>query len=170
MQKRSSIHDVATTAGVSVSTVSNVLNRPHVVARDTRTKVLGAIELLRFQRNEQAASLRLGKVSRRPSRSVHTQVPEPECQPVPAEMAPVQAPALDMAGPAAERWQDISEGHPVLVCRFGQRIGSGLAEGSMPDGSGIWVRYDDGRGRRYLTKDDGYVVTPLPAKQPSVHI
>ena len=39
-----SIRDVAAHAGVSVGTVSNVLNRPDVVAEPTRIRVLAAIK------------------------------------------------------------------------------------------------------------------------------
>src|SRR4051794_25494181 len=55
-----SIKDVAALAGVSVGTVSNVLNRPDVVADDTRRKVQSAIEELGFVRNESARQLRTG--------------------------------------------------------------------------------------------------------------
>lgn len=55
-----SIRDVAVTAGVSVGTVSNVLNRPDVVSANTRKKVLAAIAELGFVRNESARQLRLG--------------------------------------------------------------------------------------------------------------
>ena len=55
-----SIRDVAERAGVSVGTVSNVLNRPEVVSADTRERVLGAIEALGFVRNESARHLRAG--------------------------------------------------------------------------------------------------------------
>src|SRR5215218_11342094 len=55
-----SIRDVAVRAGVSVGTVSNVLNRPHVVAEQTRVRVLGAIADLGFVRNESARHLRAG--------------------------------------------------------------------------------------------------------------
>ena len=52
--------DVARQAGVSVGTVSNVLNRPDLVAPDTRRRVLGAIDALGFVRNESARQLRAG--------------------------------------------------------------------------------------------------------------
>src|SRR5918998_162893 len=55
-----SIRDVAGRAGVSVGTVSNVLNRPDVVSEATRTKVLDAIAALGFVRNESARQLRAG--------------------------------------------------------------------------------------------------------------
>ncbi|WP_345074160.1 LacI family DNA-binding transcriptional regulator, partial [Phytohabitans flavus] len=46
-----SIRDVANHAGVSVGTVSNVLNRPDIVANATRTRVLAAITELGFVPN-----------------------------------------------------------------------------------------------------------------------
>jgi LacI family transcriptional regulator len=56
-----SIREVAALAGVSVGTVSNVLNRPDVVAKPTRSRVQDAIEKLGFIRNESARQLRAGR-------------------------------------------------------------------------------------------------------------
>src|ERR1700761_6085368 len=56
-----SIRDVAAHAGVSVATVSNVLNRPDIVARPTRDRVQAAITELGFVRNESARQLRAGR-------------------------------------------------------------------------------------------------------------
>ncbi|SDO32731.1 LacI family DNA-binding transcriptional regulator [Lentzea jiangxiensis] len=55
------IRDVARHAGVSNATVSNVLNRPDVVAPATRQRVLAVIEQLGFVRNESARQLRAGR-------------------------------------------------------------------------------------------------------------
>ena len=55
-----SIKEVATAAGVSVGTVSNVLNKPHLVAETTRDRVQAAIAELGFVRNESARHLRSG--------------------------------------------------------------------------------------------------------------
>ncbi|WP_245848354.1 LacI family DNA-binding transcriptional regulator [Lentzea kentuckyensis] len=55
------IRDVAQHAGVSNATVSNVLNRPDVVAPATRQRVLAAIAELGFVRNESARQLRAGR-------------------------------------------------------------------------------------------------------------
>src|ERR687887_1388892 len=55
-----SMKDVAERAGVSVGTVSNVLNRPDRVAEATRAQVLAAISELGFVRNSSAAQLRAG--------------------------------------------------------------------------------------------------------------
>lgn len=52
--------DVAARAGVSVGTVSNVLNRPDLVAPATRERVLRAVADLGYVRNEAARQLRSG--------------------------------------------------------------------------------------------------------------
>src|SRR6266478_2869657 len=56
-----SIKEVAAHAGVSVGTVSNVLNRPDIVAEPTRSRVRAAIKQLGFIRNESARQLRAGR-------------------------------------------------------------------------------------------------------------
>ena len=56
-----SIRDVAVEAGVSIATVSNVLNNPEVVADSTRQKVQDAVAKLGFVRNDAARVLRAGK-------------------------------------------------------------------------------------------------------------
>jgi len=54
------VKDVAAAAGVSLGTVSNVLNRPELVSATTRAKVEQAMESLGFVRNESARQLRAG--------------------------------------------------------------------------------------------------------------
>ena len=61
MGGRADITEVARRAGVSVGTVSNVLNRPQIVAPATRDRVLDAIDELGFVRNEAARALRSGR-------------------------------------------------------------------------------------------------------------
>jgi LacI family transcriptional regulator len=56
-----SVVDVAARAGVSLGTVSNVLNRPDRVAPATRDRVMAAIRDLGFVRNEAARQLRAGR-------------------------------------------------------------------------------------------------------------
>ena len=58
---RARIKDVALEAGVSVGTVSNVLNTPDLVAEATRERVLAAMRDLQFVRNASARSLRVGR-------------------------------------------------------------------------------------------------------------
>jgi LacI family transcriptional regulator len=55
------IKAVAARAGVSVGTVSNVLNRPHLVRPQTRARVEKAMAELGFVRNESARQLRAGR-------------------------------------------------------------------------------------------------------------
>jgi DNA-binding LacI/PurR family transcriptional regulator len=56
-----SIKEVAHHAGVSLGTVSNVLNRPEAVAEATRRRVLDSIDALGYVRNESARQLRAGR-------------------------------------------------------------------------------------------------------------
>lgn len=55
-----SMKDVAALAGVSIGTVSNVLNSPGIVAEDTQQRVHAAIDKLGWVRNETARQLRAG--------------------------------------------------------------------------------------------------------------
>ena len=54
------IREVADRAGVSVGTVSNVLNKPGAVSSKTRERVQSAIDELGFIRNDLARQLRMG--------------------------------------------------------------------------------------------------------------
>ena len=53
--------DVAALAGVSVGTVSNVLNSPNLVSEQTAARVQDAIDKLGWVRNESARQLRAGR-------------------------------------------------------------------------------------------------------------
>ena len=55
-----SVKDVAAAAGVSLGTVSNVLNRPEKVSPTTLSHVLAVIDQLGFVRNDAARQLRAG--------------------------------------------------------------------------------------------------------------
>ena len=58
--RNASVKDVAAAAGVSLGTVSNVLNRPDRVSPETRERVQRAMADLGFVRNESARQLRAG--------------------------------------------------------------------------------------------------------------
>jgi DNA-binding LacI/PurR family transcriptional regulator len=96
------IKDVAAQAGVSAGTVSNVLNRPEVVAPETRQRVLDAIDSLGFVRNESARQLRAGR-----SRTIGMVV-------------------LDVANPfftdVARGAEEVADAHDVMVmlCNTGE--------------------------------------------------
>ncbi len=60
-RRDTSVKDVAVAAGVSLGTVSNVLNRPERVSASTRERVERAMADLGFVRNEAARALRAGR-------------------------------------------------------------------------------------------------------------
>ncbi len=59
--KRATLHDVAHLAGVSYQTVSRVINKHPNVSRNTREKVLGAIDTLDYRPNQAAKILATGR-------------------------------------------------------------------------------------------------------------
>ncbi len=60
-KKNVSMNDVAVAAGVSLKTVSRVINEPDSVRESTRDKVHAAMEALGFRTNFAARSLKLGR-------------------------------------------------------------------------------------------------------------
>lgn len=60
-QKRANLRDVAKAAGVSVATVSRVLNSPDSVAPETRAKVQSTISELRFMPSAAARAINSGR-------------------------------------------------------------------------------------------------------------
>ncbi len=72
MQKKSriTIYDVAERAGVSISTISRVMNNSDLVTEPTRLRVLKAIEALRFRPDRTAKSL-----ARKAARSFAVAIP-----------------------------------------------------------------------------------------------
>ncbi|MEV5569605.1 LacI family DNA-binding transcriptional regulator [Spirillospora sp. NPDC052269] len=106
---QTSIREVARRAGVSVGTVSNVLNRPDLVAEATRDRVRAAIKELGFVRNESARRLRQGPAAH----------PEP-----PAEAPPSRAPAYgvlveDLTNPYAS---DVARGAERALNKAGRDV------------------------------------------------
>jgi LacI family transcriptional regulator len=60
-RKRANLRDVAKAAGVSVATVSRVLNSPSLVSDDTRTRVRSAIDTLHFVPSAAARAINSGR-------------------------------------------------------------------------------------------------------------
>ncbi|CUJ98806.1 Ribose operon repressor [Ruegeria denitrificans] len=60
-KKRANLRDVAKVAGVSVATVSRVLNEPGVVKKDTLEKVQAAIDALKFVPSAAARAINSGR-------------------------------------------------------------------------------------------------------------
>lgn len=61
LRPRLTSRDIAAAAGVSQSTVSNVLNRPEVVAAATRDRVHAVMQRMNFVVNDSARTLRAGR-------------------------------------------------------------------------------------------------------------
>ncbi|MGE4584472.1 MAG: LacI family DNA-binding transcriptional regulator [Sphaerochaeta sp.] len=70
-RETATIKDVAKLAGVSIATVSRVLNKLEVVNPETERKVLSAVTMLHYQRNAVARSLKLKE-----TKSIGIMVPE----------------------------------------------------------------------------------------------
>jgi len=76
LPEKHTIKDVARVAGVSIGTVSNVLNRPGQVSPGYRARVEAAITELGFVRDETAWSLRSRSGAARPSAAPRPNSPE----------------------------------------------------------------------------------------------
>ncbi|MGO4145713.1 LacI family DNA-binding transcriptional regulator [Paenarthrobacter sp. YAF11_1] len=145
--------DVARRARVSTATVSNVLNKPQLVAFKTRLRVIKAMDELKYHRNEAAASLRLGKTSQPATATpVPGRVPEDPAGPVTDE--PRREPGTTHRAP----WHEIPRGMPVHVLVHGQVVGTGTIDDAMPDGSAVWIWLEDGAGRTMIEQKPGVLI------------
>lgn len=86
------IGDVARAAGVSVTTVSNVLNNRRGMTESTRAHVLATIETLGYQRNPTARNLRAGRTD-----TIALLVPEFD-RPYPSQLAERLATGIEAQG------------------------------------------------------------------------
>jgi hypothetical protein len=59
-------------------------------------------------------------------------------------------------------WNALPTGQPVRLSQDGRPIGSGVVDGSTPDGSIIWVVLDGWRERRMFHRED-YVQVEIGA-------
>jgi hypothetical protein len=153
------ITDIAEAAGVSVSTVSNVLNRPQSVAKRTRNRVDEVINRLNFVPNQHAAALRRRTPPSSPADSGASPFDVPKTASSKVK-SPRQRPS-----PAAEglKWNTLTEGEPVLIAQGGEIVGSGVVDATMADGSTIWIWMSNGLGRRMLHAEDGFDIRPAAA-------
>jgi hypothetical protein len=151
------MRDVAIAAGVSVATVSNVINHPHMVAARTRERVRCILRELDFQPNPHAKALRGLGVS----------VSEPRRETVPGSAPTSQdefletpdhivtdALAPERSGLAAE----VLEPGTHLSVRVGPEFLSGTVDAVMPDRSCFWIWTDGGMGRRMIDAKDAVAV------------
>lgn len=145
-----SMRDVANAAGVSVATVSNVINHPHLVAAATREKVGDIVEALGFSPNPHARALR---ASGPPSSTAREDIVDgvkpltsDDTEPLAGSVVQGQdeSPSLShlnmsMYVPGARR-----------ELQVGSEILSGVVDSVMPDGSYFWIWTDNGMGRRLI--------------------
>lgn len=150
------ITDVAQAAGVSATTVSNVLNRPHKVAAGTREKVQKVIQNLEYVPNPNAAAL--------PKRRQKQDLPEvtSQTQADPSRLqtlleAPSSPPDTEATGSTKEPcldWESLKGGEMVeILFRNGITV-TGLVDIVMPDHSLIWLWMDNGQGRTMVRRED----------------
>ncbi|KRE59402.1 hypothetical protein ASG92_22490 [Arthrobacter sp. Soil736] len=144
--------DVAAEAGVSVATVSNVLNRPQKVKTETRARIRAAIDRLGYVRNEQAYELRLRARTRTNKRRASGEpwttedgVRDESLGPIPQR---IQIPGT--SGPL-----QLLEGSHVGLISRDRVIAKGWMETVTADESTAWIWLDAGGGRRMIHAGDG---------------
>jgi hypothetical protein len=151
------IRDVAAAAGVSVTTVSNVLNKPHLVQEDTRELVADVMKDLDYKPNAHAVALRRDNSGRNPSEPS----PHPEqletVLPEPTSITETESPDNSTAG----SWGYLRVGDYVQVRGTSQGNYEGVIDAIMPDFSALWLWRLDGMGRQLvLAEDDLLQVSP----------
>lgn len=157
MQHPARISDVASEAGVSITTVSNVLNRPDIVAAPTRLMVQEAIQRLNFTPNPHATALR-----RKPKNSPKAPAPVSQSSANPSDARTDSAAVIRDVPVARTRlgqcstWRSFSEGESVEVIRNGTATVTGIIDAVMADGTALWVWLANGDGRVMLLANDGY--------------
>jgi hypothetical protein len=162
--------DVAAAAAVSVSTVSNVINAPHLVRPETLGRVRAIIDHLGYKRNEQAYLLRQGKnknpgatqnedegTIKTPSSHDEISADLPEVHNHPHRIAQGNDTETELIA-----WSRIPRGiHIHLVAPESTVIGA-LVDECMPDGSAIWVWLDEGQGRKLIHRNENFTILAPP--------
>ena len=114
------------------------------------------ISELGYERDENAALLRLGKkvIRRQPPSGLPARDPVPKL--TPSKGTDVRPEDGGTSALLSQDWRKFPLSGAVHVASYGQEVGGGIVEASLLDGSGAWVRFDDGRGRLLLMQEDGY--------------
>lgn len=140
------MRDVATAAGVSIATVSNVINHPHLVAARTRERVQCIVEELDFRPDPHAQALRgydSPKTKQNPRSGSGVLSENQEVIPCPATSF-----AAAPSPPSLEPEDLVAGKH--LRFQVGFEKVSGTIDMVMPDKSCFWIWTDDGMGRRMI--------------------
>ncbi|WP_458117220.1 LacI family DNA-binding transcriptional regulator [Arthrobacter sp. D2-10] len=167
--KPATLSDVAAKAGVSVGTVSNVLNRPEKVMPPRRHAVWSAINELDYRRNEHAAALRMGDTSQREAATRAEKCQDPRRNNAEVEVEPqhtrrkkeARNPLKIHKFPVAEsdelNWYRLRPGSAVEVRFNEQEVFAGEVDMIMNDRSAVWI-WVIGVGRRLIHVDDGAIL------------
>lgn len=140
------MRDVAAAAGVSVATVSNFLNNPHLVAEKTRARVEQAVHELNFQPDQHARELRR---RRRPDNQNSESSLEENQATCPPECSSGDSAVLGPDQQTSREDVSITPGERVTV-QVGPDVFTGTVDEVMPDSSYFWIWTDNGMGRRLL--------------------
>ncbi|MGF9647270.1 helix-turn-helix domain-containing protein [Pseudarthrobacter oxydans] len=142
------MRDVAAAARVSVATVSNVLNHPHLVAARTRTRVEKAVHALGFQPDPHARELRSRSRTGAGVKNPRTHLDGEHSANEPDDAA--DGSALSEPGHVAIRGGvEVRSGEHITV-QVGSEMLSGTVDAVMPDNSYFWIWADSGMGRRLI--------------------
>jgi hypothetical protein len=134
---------VSAAAGVAISTVSNVLNRPQKVKTETRVKFLATMDRLGYVRNEQAYELSDGRLT---SGRKHCGRGEPRVMPVGVRDEPhvPKSGGIQIYG-SSEPLPPLMGCHVALVSA-GRVMARGRIDMVTTDLSTPWVWLDGGKG------------------------
>jgi hypothetical protein len=156
--------DVAAAAAVSVSTVSNVINAPHLVKSETLDRVRDVINELGYVRNEQAFLLRHGtnKTHGSGQNRAATKTFVPAIPPSPQAPCTDDAPSAPAMGGAHKveppQWLHVRPGSHIRLAGPGPTITGAVIDEYMPDGSCFWVWLDHGQGRKLIHRTDDVTI------------
>lgn len=148
---------VAVAAGVSIATVSNVINHPHLVAARTRERVERFVEELDFKPDPHAKALRTGTPNTDRRRSI---VPDLVIDGRDdTSDAPKHVPAHAGSAPSSSdlTLETLKPGQHLSL-QMGPEFLSGIVDVVMPDQSCFWIWADGGMGRRMINSSDAAIV------------
>jgi hypothetical protein len=157
-RKPITIADVA--AAVFVPTVSNVLKHPAAVAVSTLLIAREMPRQLPYEPNEHPSELRrmpIGYLVEQPQAPSQTS-PAHTIEKVPQTRQPTSLGPVDRHLGLSE-WTSLVEGETVQVMTDSAReLGIGVVDAIMADGTAVWLRMNDGSGRKMFLTADGIVL------------
>ncbi|MFF2842494.1 LacI family DNA-binding transcriptional regulator [Paenarthrobacter sp. NPDC057981] len=160
------INDVAAAAGVSVTTVSSVLNNRMGVRAATRDLVQTMMRDLGYVPDPHAVALR--RDSKHNTARSHSKQPPPELQENATsdkqeDTAENQPHENNSPPPTSGPWSALSPSDRVQLLRQGTILGSATIDALMPDRSVVWVVMDNGLGRMMIHPSENVQLRPLPS-------